>query len=353
MDNLFLLLVLLSIFALIIGMIKPNLVIKWGNPEKRNRKNVLKVYGLAIIVFFVLFGMNLPSDEVSTIENNTIEKKQVEQIQQEQEDEYEIEETIKTEDAIEEGKEEKDGFETLDAMDVNYLLMWHDYNDDNFTDKYIRIAGKIDYIGKSTINIKEGLSGITGNIYLQFDENNIGQLESVSVGDYIIVTGKSSGKLAGQIGIENANIEASGDQALQKADQYKKEADRIFEEERIEAQKIEKEAMADYSNKAITIKYEDLVRDPNKYKGDIIKVTIKISQIMSGGFLTEAGYAGKQGGDEWFIKYTLPEYSPRILEGDTIRFYGEFDDVTEMKRALTNTSVFIPKLNAKYFELIK
>jgi len=59
MDNLFLLLFLLSFIVLIIGIIKPKIVIRWGKPEKRNRKSVLKVYGVGLILFFVLFGMTV------------------------------------------------------------------------------------------------------------------------------------------------------------------------------------------------------------------------------------------------------------------------------------------------------
>lgn len=71
MDNLFLLLSLVSIIALVIGLIKPELVVRWGNPEKKNRKSVLKVYGLAIIAFFILFSITTPSsnnEEVAEVE---------------------------------------------------------------------------------------------------------------------------------------------------------------------------------------------------------------------------------------------------------------------------------------------
>ncbi len=382
MDNLFLLLLLLSFLALVIGIIKPNLVIRWGNIEKRNRKNVFKFYGLSVIIFFILFGMSIPSTETSNSEDDTIkiEQKRNEEKQSKREEEtkVEIEDVVtkgekenkqeKEEIQKEEGKgnkqekgesEKKEDKEDnrksadFEIMDVNYLLMWHKYSEDTYKDKYVRIAGNVGHVGKDTINIREGLSGITGNIYLKFDKGSVNELEFVSEGDYIIATGKCGQKTAGQISIENVNIEVIGDKAFQKANEYKETADKIFEQERLEAQKLEKEEMADYKTKSITIKYEDLIREPYKYKGEIIEVTMKISQIMSGGLLTEAGYAGKQGKEEWFVNYKLPEYSPRILEGDTIRFYGEFDDVREMKRALTKTKVFIPKLNAKYFELIK
>ena len=57
MDNLFLLLFFVCVIALIIGVIKPQLVIRWGDIQKRNRKNVLKYYGIGLVVSFILFGV--------------------------------------------------------------------------------------------------------------------------------------------------------------------------------------------------------------------------------------------------------------------------------------------------------
>lgn len=60
-DLIFFLLFIISILVLIAGLVKPNLVIKWGDEKKRNRKSVLMVYGIAIIFFFALFVMSIPS----------------------------------------------------------------------------------------------------------------------------------------------------------------------------------------------------------------------------------------------------------------------------------------------------
>ena len=76
MDNLFLLLFLVSIVALVVGLIKPELVVRWGSEEKKNRKSVLKVYGLAIIAFLILFSITTPSsndEEVAEVEKEVEE----------------------------------------------------------------------------------------------------------------------------------------------------------------------------------------------------------------------------------------------------------------------------------------
>lgn len=69
MNSLFLLLVLVCFIALILGMIKPRIIIRWGNVEKRNRKNVLKYYGIGLIVFFILFSVT--SSNTGTMQKNT------------------------------------------------------------------------------------------------------------------------------------------------------------------------------------------------------------------------------------------------------------------------------------------
>lgn len=44
----------------IIGMFKPQTIIRWGNPAKRNRKTVNKYSAVLFIVFFILFVVALP-----------------------------------------------------------------------------------------------------------------------------------------------------------------------------------------------------------------------------------------------------------------------------------------------------
>ena len=82
MDDLFLVLFLLSFIALILGMIKPSILLD-GDIEKRNRKNVLKLYGSTLIASFFLFGVTVPSTDVSKTEDNLTQEEQ-EQVKQEE-----------------------------------------------------------------------------------------------------------------------------------------------------------------------------------------------------------------------------------------------------------------------------
>ena len=58
MQTFFGILFFLFLFALIIGLISPKLVIRWGS--KRTRGRVFLSYGLAMLVFFILVGVTAP-----------------------------------------------------------------------------------------------------------------------------------------------------------------------------------------------------------------------------------------------------------------------------------------------------
>lgn len=65
MASLFLLLLLLSLAGLVVGLIRPKLVIRWGS--RRTRGRVLLTYGLAAVVFFILFGITAPPTQQPAI----------------------------------------------------------------------------------------------------------------------------------------------------------------------------------------------------------------------------------------------------------------------------------------------
>jgi len=58
MDKVFMILVLLGMLALLIGLIKPSVVIRWN--KQATRKDVLKIYPLLIFISFIAFGITSP-----------------------------------------------------------------------------------------------------------------------------------------------------------------------------------------------------------------------------------------------------------------------------------------------------
>lgn len=126
-----------------------------------------------------------------------------------------------------------------------------------------------------------------------------------------------------------------------------------------ESDKITKE---EYMSQCVSVDYKELARYPDKYKGEKIKVTMEISQILNGGIFTDSGYRGYADYDiynhdtylekEWYISYELPDGHPRILEDDIIIFYGEYNGTLELERALTGTKDYVPSLIAEFYEFV-
>ncbi|OOR38204.1 hypothetical protein BW895_23130 [Bacillus cereus] len=73
LNTLFLVLFYVCLIALIIGIIKPQLVVRWGSEEKRNRKSVLKFYGIGVVAMFILFGVT--SEDMKKTEEAKTEAK--------------------------------------------------------------------------------------------------------------------------------------------------------------------------------------------------------------------------------------------------------------------------------------
>lgn len=81
MDMLFFILAFMSFLLLIIGIIKPSLALKPIPLKNKNRKSVLAIYGLSLLVFLTLFTIAIPDVEnenadanLSTSNPNSVDK---------------------------------------------------------------------------------------------------------------------------------------------------------------------------------------------------------------------------------------------------------------------------------------
>lgn len=70
MDKLFLILFLVSIGCLIIGLIQPK-IFSHSFKDKANRKYVGLVFGIATILFFILFGVTVPAEITKSATNTS------------------------------------------------------------------------------------------------------------------------------------------------------------------------------------------------------------------------------------------------------------------------------------------
>lgn len=165
-------------------------------------------------------------------------------------------------------------------------------------------------------------------------------------------------------------------QEYDKENKDKEEADRVAQEairrkneqveeqkQKLEEQKKQEQAIKDKENfiaSCVEISYNDLARNPNKYIGEKLKITVEIQQVLSNGFSSNAYRCYEDydihSGDsyldkEWYVEYSLNDDESRILENDIITFYGTYDGTSKLERALTGVTDYVPTLQAKYCEL--
>lgn len=320
-------------FTLVGVYLHPQKALFFLDEDKRDKKHALLIVGTPLFLLFYIF--------IFTVEDGPdyVPKDSTDNIAQEVQNVKEIDEEIDEE-------------INAEILDVNYLQIWRNYDKEKYDGRYLRYSGPVDYVSEDSLNIRAGLEGLTGLMYLTFDEENSSQLKNIKEGDYVTVTGLVSGKLAGQISISKGNIEDVGElpQKLYESNKENyKEIEKVERETKIEE---EKQSMLDFKNNVSVVSYEELVRNPHKYKDVPLMVQIEVNQIFEGGIITQSGYSGSTGEDKWYVNYKLPENSTRILEGDVVNFYGTFDEVVEMELLLFKSSVYLPKLDAMYYEIV-
>jgi hypothetical protein len=134
-------------------------------------------------------------------------------------------------------------------------------------------------------------------------------------------------------------------------------AQRMAIKARADAQKAEAQAMAirELKVQARQIDYGSLAREPTKYSGAIVTFQGKVVQAVESGSsvtLRIAVTTGNYGSyvDTVYVDYrkSTPSES-RILEGDVVRFWGEFTGIKSYTAVLGN-AVQIPHVIARVVE---
>lgn len=120
-------------------------------------------------------------------------------------------------------------------------------------------------------------------------------------------------------------------------------------------EKSPEDVRAEYIATCSTFPYEDVSRNPDKYKGQSCAVkgtVIQVAESVIDLFDTNSVTLRIEAADGiWYVDYTREEGESRILEGDEVICYGECDGVTTYIAIMGNT-VTVPKLNLKYYELL-
>lgn len=108
--------------------------------------------------------------------------------------------------------------------------------------------------------------------------------------------------------------------------------------------------------------YKDLLRNPDNYVGQKVKVIVKISQIMDQSLFSSAKYyfgRTDNNGHGWYFDDEICftdgriDDDMKILEDDIVVIYGEFVGLKEFNRALTGSSTEMPVIEFKYIELVE
>ena len=103
----------------------------------------------------------------------------------------------------------------------------------------------------------------------------------------------------------------------------------------------------DYKAKCKKLDYNKIERNPDSYKGQYAKVSGKVIQVSEGWFDSVTCRVSESGDKIWYVTYKHKEGEPRILEDDSVTFYGICEGVTTYT-ALFGNSITIPKLSAEY-----
>lgn len=108
-------------------------------------------------------------------------------------------------------------------------------------------------------------------------------------------------------------------------------------------------------------KYKDVLRNPDEYIGERIKITVEISTVFSEDWSTPTRYyfaysetepgSGYYWGDRYAIFDTRVDNSLKLLEDDIIVVYGEISSPQETESWLVNSEEIFC-IDMKYVELI-
>lgn len=132
--------------------------------------------------------------------------------------------------------------------------------------------------------------------------------------------------------------------------ELKKQYDELLEKYNKEcAVEIEKpENLGDYAK---NISYKDLSRTPDKFEGKAICYTGEVVQLVEGDGVNALRVAiNGDYGNMFYLEYDPKIISERVLEGDTITFYGIYYGIYQYESAL-GTTISIPAATVDHIKI--
>ena len=102
----------------------------------------------------------------------------------------------------------------------------------------------------------------------------------------------------------------------------------------------------DYKKLCKYYDYNDILRNPDKYKEKFCIVSGTVDQTIEG-WLSDSIFITDSNGNKWGCVYSYNKGESKILEGDNITVYGELDGTTT-SRTLLGKQVTLPYVVIKY-----
>lgn len=251
--------------------------------------------------------------------------------------------------------------------DVDYLVVYN--NQSEYENKYVKICGQIDSIDRNTSNIvyitiKEGISGLTGEMYCNIKDSEAEEtLSKYKEGDYVEIAGKVGNFVLKSLDLDDCYVVSSGDSVKKKIDNYKKQAKEKEASEEQEASVAAEKSKDDFIKECKTYTYKEISRNPANYEGKKAKFEGQVVQVMEDGDnvimrvdVTKEENQFASGGylysDTVYVEYTRKsESESRILEDDIINMYGTLNG-TKTYDTVLGSDTTIPYFVAEYIDII-
>lgn len=130
--------------------------------------------------------------------------------------------------------------------------------------------------------------------------------------------------------------------------------------ESIEESETPTETKEEFIASCQVISYKTLARTPDDYIGQRIVLTVKINQVMQGGWFDDNEYYrvctndeyDMWLGDEYFMYDSRIEDTTKILSDDIWKIYAEFIGTETVTRALSGTKEDVPAIKVYYADLV-
>lgn len=111
---------------------------------------------------------------------------------------------------------------------------------------------------------------------------------------------------------------------------------------------------SDYKSQSVEVTYDQIAREPNKYKGTYVKIKGNIVQIQDNGSsaalrvnITEEEY-----NDIVWVNYSYAANEKKLLQDDTINIWGISKGEISYTSIL-GAKITVPEVNAEYIEIIE